>query len=132
MMTEPVLLLLIAAVIIAFITLMLPGKARRPGNKKAKYLARLRNNGLYWGVTIRNGSCHAAKRMSGRRFRVAEAPPLPVPGCKSMRCSCTYTGLRERRSKERRSNQDRRSETRLGSAQLERRNMRDRRSSFHF
>ncbi|MCK5382426.1 MAG: hypothetical protein KAJ65_01600 [Gammaproteobacteria bacterium] len=131
MLTEPVVLLLIAAVIVVFISLIWPRKKHRHGNKKAKYLARLRNSGQYWGVTIRNGNCSASRRMCGRGFRLAEAPSLPIPGCRSLRCACIYTGLRERRLKERRSNQDRRTEVRLGSAQPERRRMRDRRSSFH-
>jgi hypothetical protein len=131
MLTEPTVLLLIAAVIVAMITLMRPAKTHRQGNKKASVLARLGKNGHYWGVTIRNGNCPAARRMAGRGFRLADAPSLPVPGCRAMRCTCNYTGLRERRSKQRRSNRDRRSEARLGSAQQERRGLRDRRGSFH-
>ena len=130
MLNEPVFQLLIATAIIVVILLMRPKKAARESNNKVKYLARLRSSGNYWGTTIRNGKCPAAKRMAGRRFRLAEAPSLPIPGCRSLRCSCNYAGLRERRVKERRSNIDRRSEIRLGSAQSERRGMRDRRCSF--
>lgn len=131
MLTEPVVLLLIAAVIIAFVGVLWSGNKPRHSNKKGKSLARLRNSGQYWGVTIRNGNCSASKRMCGRGFRLAEAPSLPVPGCRSLRCACSYTGLRERRKKQRRKNPDRRSELRLGSAQPERRRQRDRRGSFH-
>jgi len=131
MLTEPVVLLLIAAVIIAFISLLLPRKKHRQGNKKSSQLKRLSQAGSYWGVTIRNGNCAGAKRLIGKKFRLSEAPALPMPGCRSMRCPCSYTGLRERRSSERRSSPDRRSEVRLGSPQPERRRMRDRRGSFH-
>lgn len=131
MITEPVILLLIAAVIVVFISLIRPGKTRRQGNKKSKSLVRLRSSGQYWGVTIRKGNCSASRRMCGRGFRLAEAPSLPMPGCRALRCACSYTGLRERRKKARRSNQDRRAELRLGSAQPERRQQRDRRGSFH-
>ncbi|MDH3832367.1 MAG: hypothetical protein OEU48_11905 [Gammaproteobacteria bacterium] len=131
MLTEPVVLLLLAAVIIAVIRMAWSAKTPRQGNKKAKNLARLRNSGQYWGVTIRNGNCSASKRMCGRGFRLSEAPSLPIPGCRSLRCACSYTGLRERRKKERRGSPDRRIELRLGSAQPERRQQRDRRGSFH-
>lgn len=131
MLTEPVVLLLIAAVIIVFISLLLPRKKHRQGNKKSGQLKRLRQGGRYWGVTIRNGNCAGAKRLIGKKFRLSEAPSLPMPGCHSMRCPCSYTGLRERRNSERRSSPDRRAEVRLGSPQLERRRMRDRRGSFH-
>ena len=131
MLTEPVVLLLIAAVIIAFISLLLPRKKHRQGNKKSGQLKRLSQGGSYWGVTIRNGNCAGAKRLIGKKFRLSEAPALPMPGCRSMRCPCSYTGLRERRTSERRSSPDRRSELRLGSPQPERRRMRDRRGSFH-
>ena len=131
MLTEPVVLLLLAAVIIVVIRMAWSAKAPRHGNKKAKNLARLRSSGQYWGVTIRNGNCSASKRMCGRGFRLSEAPSLPIPGCRSLRCACSYTGLRERRKKERRSNPDRRIELRLGSAQPERRHQRERLSSFH-
>lgn len=131
MLTEPVVLLLIAAVIVVVVSLAWSAKAPRQGNKKAKNLARLRSSGQYWGVSIRNGNCAASKRMCGRGFRLSDAPTLPMPGCRSLRCACSYTGLRERRKKERRRNPDRRSELRLGSAQPERRQQRDRRGSFH-
>jgi hypothetical protein len=130
MPNEPVIPLLIAATIVVVMLLMRPKKAARQSNNKTKYLARLRSSGNYWGATIRNGKCPAAKRMAGRGFRLAEAPSLPIPGCRSLRCSCNYAGLRERRVQERRSNTDRRSESRLGSAQAERRGRRDRRCSF--
>lgn len=131
MLTEPVVLLLIAAVIVVFIGVLWPGHKPRHTNKKSKNLARLRSSGQYWGVSIRNGNCSASKRLCGRGFRLSEAPSLPIPGCRSLRCGCSYTGLRERRKKERRGNQDRRTELRLGSAQPERRRQRDRRGSFH-
>ena len=131
MLTEPVVLLLLAAVIIAVIRMAWSAKTPRQGNNKAKNLARLRNSGQYWGVTIRNGNCSASKRLCGRGFRLSEAPSLPIPGCRSLRCACSYTGLRERRKKERRGSPDRRIELRLGSAQPERRGQRDRRGSFH-
>ena len=132
MLTEPVVLLLLAALMITIISLIWSAKAPKHGNKKAKNLARLRSSGQYWGVSIRNGNCSASKRMCGRGFRLSEAPSLPMPGCRVLRCTCSYTGLRERRKKERRSNTDRRAELRLGSAQPERRlRQRDRRGSFH-
>ena len=131
MLTEPVVLLLLAAVIIVVIRLAWSAKAPRHGNKKAKNLARLRSSGQYWGVSIRNGNCSASKRLYGRGFRLSEAPSLPMTGCRSLRCPCSYTGLRERRKKERRGIPDRRTEVRLDSVQPERRLQRERRGSFH-
>ena len=126
MPTEPVALLLIAALIIVVISLAWSAKAPWHGNKKAKTRARPRSSGQYWGVSIRNGNCSASKRLCGRGFRLSEAPSLPMPGCRSLRCACNYTSLRERRS-----NPDRRIELRPGSAQQERRRQRDRRGFFH-
>ena len=131
MLTEPLVLLLLAAMLLVVISLAWSAKTPRHNNKKAKNLARLSSSGQYWGVSIRNGNCSASKRLYGRGFRLSEAPSLPMTGCRSLRCPCSYTGLRERRKKERRSNPDRRTEARLGSVQHERRRPRDRRGSFH-
>ncbi len=131
MLTEPLVLLLLAAVMLVVISLAWSAKTPRHNNKKAKNLGRLRSSGQYWGVSIRNGNCSASKRLYGRGFRLSEAPSLPMTGCRSLRCPCSYTGLRERRKKARRSNPDRRTEVRLGSVQPERRSQRERRGSFH-
>jgi hypothetical protein len=131
MLTEPVVLLLIAAVISVFISLLLPRKKHRQGNKKSGQLKRLSQGGRYGGVTIRNGNCAGVKRLISKKFRLSEAPALPMPGCRSMRCPCSYTDLRERHTSKRRSSPDHRPEVRLGSPQPERRRMRNRRGSFH-
>jgi hypothetical protein len=35
-------------------------------------------------------ACPACRALHGRRFRPAEAPPIPVPGCTNLICRCDY------------------------------------------
>jgi hypothetical protein len=56
----------------------------------------------YRAVSIRfsSNACDAAKRLADRRFLAREAPPLPLPECRTTHCSCRYVYHADRRSGE--------------------------------
>lgn len=58
----------------------------------------------YRGVAIKpsNGGCGAVQRWLGKRLLSREAPALPVPGCGSPHCQCTFQHFDDRRAGERR------------------------------
>jgi hypothetical protein len=128
--TENSLLLFAIVAIVAFILLALPGLGRgkrQRSNSKSNGLGKLRRTGNYWGVTIKRGKCAAIRQTTGRQFTFDEAPMLPIAGCKALRCSCTYQGLRERRRQQRRTANDRRDAVRFDAQHPERRSGRERR-----
>lgn len=128
-MTDPVnLLLVVAAVAIAWLVLRQMGK--RHINRKARLLRKLSQSRRYWGVTISKTKCAAARRLSGRKFALDVAPALPVEGCRSLHCTCSYSGLVERRKRERRLFRDRRQQVRFDAEHPERRRQGDRRQRF--
>lgn len=51
-------------------------------------------------VRIRPGliSCQQARQLSDRLFLTGDAPPLPLPECAEMNCSCHYLHFGDRRS----------------------------------
>lgn len=102
----------------------------RQVNRKAVALKKLRQSRRYWGVTIYNPRCTAARRLSGRNFPLDVAPVLPVEGCRSLHCTCSYNGLPERRRRQRRLLRDRRLEVRFDGKHPERRKG-DRRKRFY-
>jgi hypothetical protein len=53
----------------------------------------------YPAVSIRvaQDSCQAVRESSGIRYLSTEAPLLPLPGCSSEKCRCTYAHHSERR-----------------------------------
>ena len=96
---------------------------------KAASLVKLRRSNRYRGVTIRNGKCKAARRLSGKFYMLEDVPDLPVEGCKALRCSCVYTGLNNRRYRARREGADPRTVIRFEDDHSERREQKDRRQS---
>jgi hypothetical protein len=81
-------------------------------------------------IQIQSGACRAAQEIRGRRFLSDEAPLLPLPGCTSVQCNCTFVHYADRRGR-----QDRRGELPRGSGpagetgefEAERRSLRERR-----
>jgi hypothetical protein len=117
---------IIAVAILA--ALVIPGIRRGTGTRsKSGKLQKLQSSGQYWGVSIRPGKCAAIRPFAGRRLTFEEAPDLPLPGCKTWRCSCTYIGVSEQRLKERRIHKDRRDTVRLDEEHAERHSFQGRR-----
>ena len=98
-----------------------------PGNSHAASLQKLRNSGIYRGVTIKAGKCAVARSCGGKEYSLYNAPSLPLAGCTAWRCTCGYAGLRERRKLERRGMHDRRDAVRFDAAHPERRSRKNRR-----
>lgn len=119
-------LLIIAAACVVAATLAWPRFRSRP-NRKTRALQQLRQSKRYWGVTIRNGRCAAARKLAGTKFHLDVAPSLPLEGCRSLHCTCRYTGLVERRRRKRRTGQDRRLMLRFNAQQADRRSALERR-----
>lgn len=53
-------------------------------------------------IRTRDGACQAARALAGQRFLAKDAPALPLAGCTSARCSCTFGKLSDRRTETRR------------------------------
>jgi hypothetical protein len=100
-------------------------------HRKVRLLQQLRQSKRYWGVTIRNGKCAAARKLAGQKFALNVAPSLPLADCRSLHCTCRYTGLVERRKRKRRTGQDRRLLLRFNGQQADRRSLVERRARFH-
>lgn len=77
--------------------------AYRPGG-----LDKLKGNDLFWGAELAQTGCETARALHGRQYTFDAAPELPLPGCDSAACTCQFRGLRERRSRIRRTHPDRR------------------------
>ena len=58
----------------------------------------------YHAVSVQSplNTCDAAKELAGKRFLAAEAPPLPLKGCKLATCTCRYVHHDDRRKSLRR------------------------------
>lgn len=130
-MSDTVTLLLVAASVITVAWLFLWKKGTVRINRKARLLKKLTRSRRYWGVTIRNARCAAARQLSSRKFALDAAPALPVEGCRSLHCTCSYSGLVERRKRERRLFSDRRQQVRFDAEHPERRRQSDRRRRFY-
>jgi hypothetical protein len=123
--------LLIAITAFAAVTGLAWPRFRGRQSRKDRLLQQLRQSKRYWGVTIRNGKCAAARRLAGSKFPLDEAPRLPVEGCRSLHCTCSYTGLVERRRRKRRSGLDRRLVVRFNALHPDRRLTGERRRRFY-
>jgi hypothetical protein len=55
------------------------------------------------GITGPESACAAAHAMKGRRFLCRDAPALPLAGCDSKKCQCSYRRFADRRRAPRRS-----------------------------
>ena len=53
-------------------------------------------------IRTRAGSCRVAQALEGHRFLAKDAPALPLQGCTSTQCSCTFSKLPDRRTEGRR------------------------------
>ena len=53
-------------------------------------------------IRHRSGACAAAHALDGQRFLANESPALPLVGCTSARCRCSFGKLSDRRTDERR------------------------------
>ncbi len=84
----------------------------------------------YHCVEVRAGmaACDPVLKLGGTRFLSAEAPVLPVQGCTSARCACSYVHHDDRRETMRRNPYGHWSNMPLGEGG-ERRSRRDRRRS---
>lgn len=88
----------------------------RPGG-----IDKLKSSGLYWGVELGQAGCEASQILLDRQFTFDTAPELPLDGCSSAACTCQFRGLRERRSRLRRTHPDRREELRFDAEKADRR-----------
>jgi hypothetical protein len=137
---ETVLISLIIIVIVAGMVWMMRGQPTnkprrgRPISSSSAFakpggLEKLKSSNFFWGVKIDNPGCPAAQRLQSKQYTFDEAPELPVPGCDSARCTCQFKGLRDRRSRVQRKNEDRRDEVRFDMEHPERRSAKGRRRS---
>ncbi len=95
-------------------------------------LERLYQDNRFWGVRIEHGgegnACEAVLAHDQRCYDFKEAPPLPLPDCQALRCSCRYIGVEDRRlSPPRRQTHDRRDKIRYEPTREARRSQPDRR-----
>ena len=98
-------------------------------SRKSALLEKLRSSNRYRVVTIRNAGCPAVQQLTGNLYRFEEAPELPVEGCKKLRCTCVYTGINNRRSRERRGRDELRTSVRFDVEPSNRRQKQDRRKN---
>ena len=97
---------------------------------KEKALEKLRHSPQFWGVEIQQGGCDASIALAGKRFAFEDAPALPLEGCDARMCPCQYLGLKERRTHQRRKQEDRRDSLRYDPGKPERRQLKDRRRRY--
>ncbi len=96
---------------------------------KNQQLLKIRSSKVFWGVSIRPGTCKAIRQYTDRKFELDEVPDLPLPDCDSERCTCQYIGLKQGRESERRSSAERRNEIRFEPDHPDRRSGNDHRKS---
>jgi len=90
-------------------------------------LAKLENNPMFWGVEIGQAGCEAAQALLGRQYTFEETPELPLAGCSSAMCTCQFKGLKDHRTRHRRSRGEQRQEVRFETEKPDRRSRKDRR-----
>jgi len=61
-----------------------------------------KNTSNYHGVTVHECStaCQTVKKLHGKRFLAREVSGLPIYGCTSKNCTCTYIHHADRRSQD--------------------------------
>ena len=151
-MTKVIVLLLILAVAGAMVWLLSggskkigkPSRTRRPartdsdtGTTASKLpsgslsqLDKMRESGMFWGVSLQNPGCDASMELFGKDIPLGEAPNLPLPECNSIQCSCNWNGLKEKRHTTRRRHPDRRDGIRFDEKEkTDRRSHKDRRKT---
>ena len=132
-------LLLVIAVVLGLFALLryqrVPPRARRSARKAAALkpaagsLAGLQKNSFFWGAELWQPGCAESYRMLGQKFTFDDVPELPFAGCSRKSCTCQFKGLRDRRSRARRTHPDRRGEFRYDKAHPDRRSLVSRRRS---
>ena len=150
-MTKVIVLLLILAVAGGMVWL-LSGGSRKLGKPSRTRLARpstnesstaskrptgglsqldkMRESGMFWGVSLQNPGCDASMELFGKDIPLGEAPNLPLPECNSIQCSCNWKGLKEKRHTTRRQHPDRRDGVRFDEKEkTDRRSHKDRRKT---
>ncbi len=96
----------------------------------ASQLETMRENGVFWGVTLQNPGCDAAMELFEKNIPLTEAPDLPLQGCDAAQCSCSWKGLTEQRHETRRTHHDRRDSVRFEDQEhTDRRSHKDRRQA---
>jgi hypothetical protein len=83
-------------------------KSIRPPTRKEKLL-KLTQSKDYYSVSITRAGCPASCQLIGRTFLFQDVPALPLPNCKADKCTCEYLGVLNRRKKERRQRERRKS-----------------------
>jgi len=106
----------------------LPDSGKGTGNHHSGDLKKLRENELFWGVSIGQAGCEAASKLIGKQFTFDEAPELPVKGCSAAFCTCSFKGLTDKRTLHRRTHDERRGTIRFDKGSSDRRSRKDRRS----
>jgi hypothetical protein len=76
-----------------------------------------------------DNSCLASHHLKGHRFLCSETPTLPLPGCTSERCTCSYQYFTDRRRGPRRAEDLGEFAMLISGPETERRNRRGRRKS---
>lgn len=118
--------LLLLACALSLIALLVWQRRARQRDQEIATLARA--GGRYHCVAIkaRGEPCAAARGLVGRRVLSNEAPKLPVPGCTSAVCRCSYVHFDDRRVDDRREAY-RAQQYSDAHQRIERRNRKDRR-----
>jgi len=128
-------LTVLLSVVIAAGLFILLGKRRTPSRSRriersesaspvqTGSLEHLRENKFFWGAELSQPGCVESRTLLGRQFPFTQAPVLPLPGCTHAleTCSCEFKGLRERRARHRRLQQDRRVDVRFDKTHPDRR-----------
>lgn len=99
-MTFPQLLLLVS--VLSLIALLVWQKRERRRMDEIATLARAGSPYHCVAIRSRGEFCVAARALAGRRLLSSEAPTLPVPGCTSANCRCSYAHYDDRRVEDRR------------------------------
>lgn len=92
------------AFIVRWLSLM-PGSSPLRSRTSSKQPPEHRPTGApgdYRAVALRTqgAACRAARALAGKRMLIAEAPPLPLPGCTQANCACHYKHHADRRREE--------------------------------
>ena len=105
-----------------------PDSKKEAGSHQSVGIAKLRENELFWGVSIGQAGCEAASKLIGKQFTFDNAPQLPVEGCSAASCTCILKGLTDKRAEYRRTHDERRETVRFDKSSSDRRSRKDRRS----
>jgi hypothetical protein len=104
-----------------------PARARKAARRKtnefpdAGTLEKLRQNKFFWGVELWQPGCAASYELLGQQFTFDNAPQIPIAECTRETCTCQFKGLRDRRTRPRRIQPDRRDEVRFDRTHPDRR-----------